>query len=153
MEKYKICPTCGKKNPPYKTECECETDLIGVRLTNGGEETKNQSFTLSAINDGFSFEVNKPFHILGRDNEMSEYFFSKTYVSGAHARLSNSGGELSISDLGSTNSTFVNDAKIQKNIPVKLKSGDVISLGGRKINGVFQEKAAFFVVGGGPDAS
>lgn len=31
MEKYKVCPTCGKHNPPTMFECiDCETDLSGV---------------------------------------------------------------------------------------------------------------------------
>lgn len=33
MEKYKICPTCGAKNPPTILEClSCETDLTGVPI-------------------------------------------------------------------------------------------------------------------------
>lgn len=34
MEKYKICPICGRKNPPTLFECEYdETDLTAVRIT------------------------------------------------------------------------------------------------------------------------
>lgn len=34
MEKYKICPTCGRKNDPTLFECEYdETDLTAVRIT------------------------------------------------------------------------------------------------------------------------
>lgn len=33
MEKYKICPTCGTKNPPTMIECvKCETDLTGIPI-------------------------------------------------------------------------------------------------------------------------
>ena len=33
MEKYKVCPTCGTKNPPTMMECiSCETDLTGVPI-------------------------------------------------------------------------------------------------------------------------
>ena len=32
MNKYKICPSCGTKNPPTVLECiTCETDLTAVR--------------------------------------------------------------------------------------------------------------------------
>ena len=32
MNKYKICPSCGTKNPPTVLECIiCETDLTAVR--------------------------------------------------------------------------------------------------------------------------
>ena len=33
MEKYKVCPTCGTKNPPTMMECvSCETDLTSVPI-------------------------------------------------------------------------------------------------------------------------
>lgn len=33
MEKYKICPYCGKHNPPKMLECvQCETDLSNIRV-------------------------------------------------------------------------------------------------------------------------
>lgn len=42
MEKYKICPVCGKHNPPDMWECvECETDLISVRAVDS--ETENNA--------------------------------------------------------------------------------------------------------------
>lgn len=149
MDKYKLCPTCGAKNPPYKTECECETDLIKVKLTDENDEIQNQGFTLSAINDNFIFIVTKPVHVLGRTNDMGEYLSAKAFVSGTHATLSVENNELTVTDMGSTNGTFVNGEKIQKDTPFKLKNGDVVSLGGKKLNGAFQEKAAAFVVGSG----
>lgn len=34
MEKHKICPSCGAKNPPDRIECDlCEADLTGVPIT------------------------------------------------------------------------------------------------------------------------
>ena len=34
MEKYKLCPSCKKKNPPTLFECiNCETDLTSVKIT------------------------------------------------------------------------------------------------------------------------
>ncbi len=34
MEKYKICPSCGAKNPPNRIECDqCEADITGVPVT------------------------------------------------------------------------------------------------------------------------
>lgn len=39
MKKYKICPHCGKHNPPAAFDCEdCFTDLTAVRVTD--EETE-----------------------------------------------------------------------------------------------------------------
>ncbi len=42
MEKYKVCPYCGKHNKPKMLECiYCETDLSNVRVAD--EETESQS--------------------------------------------------------------------------------------------------------------
>ncbi len=39
LEKYKICPTCGKKNYPGLVECiDCEEDLTTVRITDDETE-------------------------------------------------------------------------------------------------------------------
>lgn len=36
MSKFKICPDCGRRNPPGRIECEgCEADLTAVPLTDG----------------------------------------------------------------------------------------------------------------------
>jgi type VI secretion system FHA domain protein len=50
-------------------------------------------------------------------------------VSSKHSRIDRAGGALQITDLGSTNGTFVNDRKIDANSPVDLKNGDKISIG------------------------
>ena len=35
MDKYRVCPTCGTKNPPMLIECSnCETDLTGIPVGN-----------------------------------------------------------------------------------------------------------------------
>jgi type VI secretion system FHA domain protein len=50
-------------------------------------------------------------------------------VSSKHARLDRQGGSLQITDLGSTNGTFVNGRKIDPNSGVEVKDGDKISIG------------------------
>ena len=41
LSKYKICPECGKQNPPSLFECKyCETDLTGVKVV---EDTAEKS--------------------------------------------------------------------------------------------------------------
>ena len=35
MDKFRVCPTCGTKNPPMLIECSnCETDLTGIPVGN-----------------------------------------------------------------------------------------------------------------------
>lgn len=41
MEKYKICPYCGRRNPPKMLECiQCETDLSNIRVVDEETEAK-----------------------------------------------------------------------------------------------------------------
>ncbi|HZE96175.1 MAG TPA: type VI secretion system-associated FHA domain protein TagH [Planctomycetota bacterium] len=50
-------------------------------------------------------------------------------VSSKHARVEREGTSLQITDLGSTNGTFVNGRKIDANSAVELKDGDKLSIG------------------------
>ena len=44
MEKYKICPSCGTKNPLTRIECDqCEADLTGVPVTADLPEEKKET--------------------------------------------------------------------------------------------------------------
>lgn len=43
MEKFKVCPYCGKHNPPRMLECiQCETDLSNVRVIDENIEQKKE---------------------------------------------------------------------------------------------------------------
>jgi pSer/pThr/pTyr-binding forkhead associated (FHA) protein len=50
-----------------------------------------------------------------------------TYVSQVHARVSRSGDELFVEDLGSTNGTYVNRSKVT--VPTPLRAGDRLQVG------------------------
>jgi pSer/pThr/pTyr-binding forkhead associated (FHA) protein len=50
-----------------------------------------------------------------------------TYVSQVHARVSRSGDELIVEDLGSTNGTYVNRVKVTA--PTPLREGDRLQVG------------------------
>lgn len=58
-------------------------------------------------------------------------------VSGHHARVVKEEGGFAIEDLGSTNGTFLNDAKVQKQ---KLKNTDCINIGKHAL--IFQDEVA-----------
>ena len=50
MEKYKVCPYCGKHNLPKMLECiQCETDLSNVRVVDEGIENKIVESTETVI--------------------------------------------------------------------------------------------------------
>src|SRR5712692_4506881 len=69
--------------------------------------------------------LDKPRFTIGRkpDNDL---VIDNPVVSGHHALIVSEEGAFFIEDLGSTNGTFVNDAKIQKE---KLKNSDCIVVG------------------------
>jgi len=50
-------------------------------------------------------------------------------ISGRHARLEKRDGAWTLTDVGSTNGTYLNDKKIEAKKPHPLKSGDKISMG------------------------
>lgn len=52
---------------------------------------------------------------------------SDTYVSQVHARLYGENGSWYVEDMGSTNGTFLNDARVSS--PVEVHAGDVVKVG------------------------
>lgn len=55
-------------------------------------------------------------------------FGSQSYVSGTHARLQRNGtGDWEITDLDSTNGTFLNDVRLVSQYPTPFKTGDTIA--------------------------
>ena len=202
MEKYKICPACGKHNTSTMLECLfCETDLTGVRiLDKETEEMLNQpvdapapaeetemvriceecgainrvsdrkcvscgedisdiipvprtssknthapQFILSSVDGAYAYQITENTTDVGRECEMKEYLQDKRFVSRMHARFILDGDKLVISNLSSTNYTFVNNERISGD-QQQLHDGDEIGLGGYAVNGERQSNAAYFVV-------
>ena len=48
-------------------------------------------------------------------------------ISGRHAQITRQGAQWRIADLGSTNKTYVNGAKLEPNTPVQIKKNDVLT--------------------------
>lgn len=75
---------------------------------------------------GEAYSLNEGETKLGREGS-DIAFGADTGVSRAHASIVNQGGSLTITDLGSTNGTYVNGVKIAA--PTPLKPGDLVILG------------------------
>lgn len=198
MEKFKICPSCNKKNEPTLLECVyCEADLTRVKITDeetekmqetavsateqptaglaricecgaknppnarkcsscgedisdippshdAAESPAETTFVLSSTDGQYAYKMTSDEIIIGRENAMSEYLSSKSYVSRSHAELSVVNGELFIENMSNTNFTYVNNKKITEK--TRLNDGDEIGLGGTSINGNKQSMAAYFLV-------
>src|SRR6266852_3778248 len=63
--------------------------------------------------------------IIGRSNDL-DMVLVEDMVSRKHAKITISGGKITIEDLGSTNGTFVNGEKVKQ---ARLKEGDRILIG------------------------
>jgi hypothetical protein len=67
--------------------------------------------------------------ILGRTNGPHAAQLGKfPIISSNHAKITRSGSDWFITDLRSTNKTYVNGAKLEGDVPVKIKQNDVVLL-------------------------
>lgn len=80
---------------------------------------------VSAGSFSHSFSLNKPKMFIGRSEDNDVTIPTQT-VSGQHATITIERGSFYLTDLGSTNGTFVNGSRVSRTI---LKSGDMIKLG------------------------
>lgn len=144
----KMCD-CGNANPPQARKCSaCGEDISDVRATEA--QTSPQPMTrtavLRSVEGTFSFAIEKPITIIGREAEMREYLETKPYVSRKHAKLTIANGEIYIENMSGTNRTYINNTLISEDVPMLLKNGDEIGLGGRLINSERQSQAAYFTI-------
>jgi hypothetical protein len=78
--------------------------------------------------EGWKIAIEKD-DILGRANGRHTAQLGKYQViSSRHAGITRENNEWFITDLGSTNGSYVNGVKLQPNVPVKIKQDDVIVL-------------------------
>ncbi|GBU26150.1 hypothetical protein R83H12_02843 [Fibrobacteria bacterium R8-3-H12] len=68
-------------------------------------------------------------NILGRTNGPHSSALGKfPVISSNHAKVTRTNNEWFITDLNSTNKTYVNGAKLEPNVSVKIKQKDVVTL-------------------------
>ena len=69
-----------------------------------------------------------PFTI-GRKADRADYAVGDSYVSSLHCRLAAAESTLTLTDLGSTNGTFIGDVQLAPEAPQELHDGDTFRLG------------------------
>jgi len=78
--------------------------------------------------EGWNMEI-KDGSILGRANGPHAAKLGKFQViSSTHAKVTRNSNEWFITDMNSTNKTYVNGVKLEPNVPVKIKQDDVVML-------------------------
>ena len=142
----KICEYCGAENPPAARKCSvCGEELESQPVPKAEKGCKR--YVLSEISGAYAYDVpNDGEIIIGRENVLREYIYNKSYVSRSHAKIVSNGEELYITNLSSTNFTYVNNEKIPNDTPTQLKADDEIGLGGLAYNGNRQDLAVYLVV-------
>lgn len=67
---------------------------------------------------------------IGRQRELCDFWLPETGVSRIHALIERHGGTVTVCDMGSTNGTYLNHVRLEKDIPASAGYGDVLSLAG-----------------------
>jgi len=115
-----LCTECGALNAKGSERCiYCDARLI----------ERSQSISVLRLSWPWGEEEVRDTLVVGRDppappeliTRLAEAGFDN--VSRQHARIVVAGGKASIVDMGSSNGTFVNGARLQPNVPTELASG------------------------------
>jgi ribosomal protein L40E len=140
----RICE-CGVRNPANARTCsDCGEDISDISPTVAAAEVPR--YALCSIDGLYTFEINQPCVVVGREQAMGDYLSKKPYVSRSHARIVVESGTLRIENLSHTNSTYINNNRITTDGLVVLSDGDEIGLGGFAKDGERQSDAAYFIV-------
>jgi len=99
---------------------------VGIKPRKGSKRSGTRIVVLrSDTQAGLDFTVNDSL-VLGR-SEQSDIVLEDPYASEFHLRLTAKEGRLVVTDLGSTNGTYVNGRRVTT--PVDLRRGDTVQIG------------------------
>ena len=143
----RICD-CGTENELSARKCSaCGEDISDIIPTPRSKANKQPHFFFMSYDEAVKLELSCPSeHIIGRENELSDYLSSKTFVSRRHAKLTVTSEGVFIENLSKANGTYINNEKIDDGKAYKLCVHDEVGLGGFVNQNGRQELAAYFVV-------
>ncbi len=112
--------------------------IVAFTYTKGGKKTRKSSgaspisgaylMDLSGVTEKSNYAINKDIFKIGRaKNDDVDICIGKGTVSGVHAQIEHRDGNFYLSDLGSTNGTYLNDEVEKITEEVGLNPGDIIS--------------------------
>lgn len=118
------CPECGV--PKKGTECAaCGETLVSAEQFRSKPKTV-QDTAWKLEGEGLSLTVTEG--SFGRRGGIYPEFSTNKYISGVHGKFTAVPGGWTLTDLGSTNGTFVNGSKLAPNTAVAIKRGDRIKI-------------------------
>lgn len=124
-----VCAVCNTPNGGFETYCaECGfllTSAPGVIDAPSAEE--EAGFELAEASTGRRFVLRIGTTTVGR--ESCDVLLMDGTVSRRHAQIAVEGGQVTVTDLGSTNGTQVNGNRLAPNTPTVLSPGDTVRFG------------------------
>lgn len=147
----RFCITCGLQlfdtggtgtgiavgAPPAGDEGSGYTILPSSRRSVPGEETTQEArlfvpdknAVIKLVNTGQQIIIGRTHREQVADVDLGPYGARELGVSRRHAMLTCEGGRWMVSDMNSTNGTFVNEVRISPGQPVTLNDGDMLRFG------------------------
>lgn len=96
------------------------------RIKRGGRKESEPSAVLQAVSDGQRYVLDKECVVFGKDAASADYVLQNDTISRAHAEIKKRNGVYYLTDLGSTNGTFVNSKRLPKNTAIEVSNGDTV---------------------------
>lgn len=122
-----LCPGCQTENLENSKFClECGTSLVNL----SGSETVVEVpafFELVHMTTGVSYQLKDNKISFGRNMTSDVILDTDRFTSREHAKITKEDNDYIVTDLGSTNGTYLNGRKLVE--PVKLNRGDIIRIG------------------------
>lgn len=124
-----ICQFCGQRKDPATGRCACTIDAsVGSQMA--PRTGQPRLVGLQGVYAGRVFDLAADSITVGRDPSNMIALTEDTAVSRMHAQIMKSSGAVTITDIGSSNGTFVNGMRITS--PHPLMNGDELQIGGSK---------------------
>lgn len=114
-------PDAGAGETSLLNEGAGETSILG-----GGVSAT--SVSLFRKKTGTNIPLSSPVFIIGKENSKVNYCVNNNAVSRQHAKFTVNGGTTFVTDMNSSNFTYINGRKIPANTPQELHNGDIIKL-------------------------
>lgn len=122
------CPVCRTQNPPSERYCIDCGFLLGEEPEQSGPPVEEFSAGSLVTPDGArEFVLKRGENTIGR--ERTDVLLSHNSVSRSHAVIIVQEAAVLLEDLGSTNGTLVDGARIEPGVPVEIKDGSEIRFG------------------------
>ena len=131
MELCKICPTCQTANSPTELLCSrCFGDISGITPTapSVAATTETVPALRLLLADGRQIELRSG-DIAGRAGAAGELFCEFAAVSRNHARFVYADGSWQVTDLNSTNGTFLDGNRLASDTRALLTNSQEIRFG------------------------